>query len=280
MAIRIAFLLSILFSMTNAKLLCDPFPIGLSMSNLGAIIWDKGCSGTQSWIPAAFCDSSLGQGVNFAAVSYYDKMNNFQDRYFYQMSAGAFFTTHKVNMKFSLSYFDALETYFEQSLFLSTGIKIYRSFKASVDFRGYRIGLFGIDNASHTIGEAGFSLWSGSDYIGFSLQCDHFILKKSGVDGTDPSLSISCGVHTKSSRIGSQGFVIEASPFLEHPIRYKIGEEIRIGNLFGIQAGFANNPVQISLGIAIDMHFPSAALSLVSQSELGWSKGIFLGYSH
>lgn len=280
MAIKIIFLLLFFISIPNAKLLCDPFPIGLSMSNLGAILWDKGCSGTQSWMPAAFCDSSLAQGINVAAVSYYDNMDNLQDKYIYQMSVGGFFTYHLIIMKMSISCFNAFETYFEQSLFLSTAIKLFPSLKASIDLRGYRIGLCGIGNASHTIGEAGFSSWIGLGYVGFSLQCDHLILKKSGVDGTDPPISISCGVHTRSNRIGAQGFIIEISPLLEHPLRYKIGEEIRIGNWFGIQAGLANNPVQISLGIVIDMHFPSIALSLVNQPDLGWSKGIFFGYSH
>jgi hypothetical protein len=76
MAIERALILLLCCLAVGAELLRDPFPQGYGMGNVGTILWYNGHSARQSWIPAAFCDSSLKKGFDIAVVSYYEEMDN------------------------------------------------------------------------------------------------------------------------------------------------------------------------------------------------------------
>ena len=279
MAIKGASLLLFFNLLINAEMLREPFPIGYGMSNLGTILWSNGYSARQSWIPAAVSDSSLKKGLDIAVVSYYDEMDNLQDRYLYQLICGGFLTTRYIYLKTSFSYFDAFNTYFEQSFFFSVALSLVPSLNVSLESTAYRVGLSGIDSEVHTIGEMGFSAWFEMHFVALSLQCKHLIVKKSAVDGLDPQLSVICGIHTPSSRFGAQGVVAEITPNESNPLRWKIGEEVRVLRWLAIEVGIANNPVQVAMGLSIDLQRPSVTVALVNQPQLGWSKGVCLGYS-
>jgi hypothetical protein len=279
MAMKWASLLLLFNLLTSAESLRDPFSMGYNMGNLGTILWYNGYSARQSWIPAAFCDSSLKKGLDIAVVSYYEEMDNLQDRYLYQLSGGGFFTNKHLYIKASFGYFDAFNTYFEQSLFLSAALSLMRSLNISLEGRAYRVGLSGVSNEAHTIGELGLSAWLGRQFVAFSLQCKHLIIKKSGIDGMDPQFSVTCGIHTPLSRFGAQGVLLEISPHEVSPVRWKIGEEVRIFKWLALEVGIANNPVLVGLGLSVDLQFPSVAAALVNQPQLGWSRGIYVGYS-
>lgn len=260
-----------------AEIRYSPFSTGYSMGNLGTIIWDNTFCATQSWIPAAFCDTALGKGINITAVTYYDDMDNLQDRSIYEVTGGGYFTSRYVNIKLSGTFFNALDTYYEQSLFLSTAVAILPSLKISMECRGYRIGIHDQRNAVHTIGELGFTAWLRIRYAAISLQSDHIVVKQSTASGTAPLLNVKCGIHTRTNRFGAQGVMIEITPQEEFPLRWKIGEEIRILKWMGIQIGLANNPVQVALGLSVDMNHSGVSASLVNHPQLGWSKGVFIG---
>jgi hypothetical protein len=89
------------------------------------------------------------------------------------------------------------------------------------------------------------------------------------VTGSEPAISIACGIHTQHSRFGAQGVIIEITPTESSPIRLKIGEEVRFIKWCGIQIAIANNPVQISFGLSIDLINTLTTASLVNQPELG-----------
>lgn len=279
MAIKVVSLLMLLYLTISAELLRDPFPLGYGMGNLGTILWYNGHSARQSWIPAAVCDSSLRKGFDIAVVSYYEEMDNLQDRYLYQLSGGGFLTYKHLYIKTSFSYFDAFNTYFEQSLFLSAAVSLARSLNISLEARAYRVGLSGVGDEVHTIGELGMSAWFGMPFVAFSLQCKHLIVKKSNIDGMDPQLSVTCGIHTPSSRFGAQGVMVEITPHEDSSLRWKIGEEVRLLKWLAIQVGIANNPVLVGVGLSIDLQLSSVTAALVNQPQLGWSRGIYLGYS-
>jgi hypothetical protein len=279
MAIKGVSLLLLLNLWIGAELLCDPFSVGYNMGNLGTILWYNGYSARQSCIPAAICDSSLKRGFDIAVVSYYGEMDNLQDRYLYQLSGGGFLTYKHFYIKANFSYFDAFNTYFEQSLSLSAALSLVRSLNISLEGRAYRVGLSGVGDAVHTIGDLGLSAWLGLQFVAFSLQCKHLIIKKSNFDGMDPQMSVICGIHTPLSRFGAQGVMLEITPHEVSPLRWKIGEEVRVLKWLAIQVGIANNPVLVGLGLSIDLQYPSVAVALVNQPQLGWSRGIYMGYS-
>jgi hypothetical protein len=247
------------------------------MGNLGTIVWDNSSSATQSWIPAAFCDTALGTGLNITAVTYYDDMDNLQNRPIYEVTGGGYFTSRYIYLKLSSTFFEALDTYYEQSLFLSTAVAVLPSLKISMECRGYRIGIHNSEDAVHTISELGFSVWFRIRYAAISLQSDHIIIKQSKSTGTAPLFNVKCGIHTKASRFGAQGVMLEITPQEQFPLRWKIGEEIRILKWLGVQVGLANNPVQIAFGLSVDMNHSAFSASLVNHPQLGWSKGVFIG---
>ncbi len=261
-----------------ANIRYTPFSTGYSMGNLGTIIWDNTFCATQSWTPAAFCDSALGKGVNITAVTYYDDMDNLQNRSIYEVTGGGYLTSRYVNLKLSSTFFEVLDTYYEQSLFLSTAVAVFPFLKISIECRGYRIGIHNSQSAVHTIGELGFCAWLRIRSAAISLQSDHIIVKRSTASGTAPLLNVKCGIHTKTSRFGAQGVMIEITPQEQLPLRWKIGEEIRILKWLGIQIGLANNPVQVAFGLSVDMNHSAFSASLVNHPQLGWSKGVFMGY--
>lgn len=277
---EIKFILTILFCnfFLFANIRYAPFPTGYSMGNLGTIIWDNTYCGTQSWTPAAFCDTALGKGVNITAVTYYDDMDNLQNRSIYEVTGGGYFTSRYIYIKLSSTYFDVLDTYYEQSFYFSTAVAVLPSLKVSMECRGYRIGIYNLRNTVHTIGELGFTAWLRIRSAAVSLQSDHIIVKRSTASGTAPLLNVKCGVHSKTSRFGAQGVMLEITPQEQFPLRWKIGEEIRILKWLGIQIGLANNPVQVALGLSVDMNHSGFSASLVNHPQLGWSKGVFMGY--
>jgi len=272
-----AFLL-VLFVSISAELLRSPFPSGYSMGTLGAIIHDDIADNTHLSMVPAIHNRSFKCGADLSIVNYYDKMNNLCDRSLYQLSIGGYYRWKHILLKLNMSHFDALSTYFEQSASLSGDFYIIDIMALGIVFSGQRVSIRGVETGAHFTGVMGGSASIRLARVNISFKCRNLVVKKTQTPGVDPSLQFTCGIETPLSRIGSQGFLIEITPDEQKPFRWIMGEEIWLRNWLGAQIAIANNPLQVGLGIAVSISKGLFTGSIVNNEQLGWSRGLYLGW--
>ncbi len=273
MALR-HFWLGILFTYSQiAANLQEPFPQGFSMGNLGTVLWENGAQGCQPWISAAFCDSSRRFGMALGTVSYYDRMDNFNEESIYRAFGGVFLAIKRFRFKLAVSHFSALEMYYEQTGFFSAGVDLFNHLRAGIDFSGTKTGLREFKEKMHTVGECAFSAWIPFKAAALELSLSHITLKPGRAQGVDAPVCIKSGFHTTSNRFGAQGVVIEITPSQSHPVRFVIGEQYRLFTIIALEASLANNPFLIGVGVLVDISSVSASVSMVNHPVLGWSRG-------
>ncbi len=251
----------------------EPFPQGFSMGNQGTVLWENGTQGCQPWLSAAFCDSSRKFGMALGTVSYYDRMDNFKDEAIYRAFGGVFWSIKRLRFKLAVSHFSALEMYYEQTGFLSTGVDLFSHLRAGIDFSGTRTGLSGFKQKRHTVGECGFSAWIPFKTAALGLSLSHITIKPGKVQGIDVPLVIKSGFHTVNNRMGAQGVLIEITPSRSRPVRFVLGEQYRFFNIIALEASLANNPFLIGFGVLIEIQSIGATVSMVNHPVLGWSRG-------
>lgn len=261
----------------SAFALNNPFPVGYSMGNLGTVLWADAMSGNQPWISAAYATDSLQLTFQTSLISYYDEMSNLQDRPLYQISGGASINTHFLNCKISISHLNAFDTYFDQSAFLSVAFTRIPFVHIGLECTGNRSGLSGIDNKIHTTATLGCTGALHVKYAAVVFRADNICVKNSRSGGIAPLFFTQLGVHTIRNRFGAQGITIRYIPDDLSPISFSVGELFYPVPWFNIQAAFTNNPVQISIGLAVEIKNNCVEAALVNHPELGWSKGIFMG---
>ena len=256
----------------------DPFPGGYSMGNLGTIVWKRGIAGQQPWVPAAYVDKRSKWGLSAGVVSFYGKTGNYRDRSIYRVIGGGWYCASFMNFKLSFTQLDAFRVYYEQSVFVSAGRSVFSLFDISIEVSAYRTGLRDNSGRVRTIGEIGSSFWFPLNLVSLAVSVDHYVIKKSGINGADPPLTIRAGIHTKLNRFGAQGVLIEIVPEYTTPIRLIIGEEYRILRWLGIHGAVGNNPVMIGIGLVFDWKRSGGNSALVNHPVLGWSRGFSLYY--
>lgn len=257
---------------TTASGMDDPFPSGYLMGNLGTIIWDDGMGGRSPWFPAAALHSGSGLVISAGAVSYYDRMDNLEDRLIYRAVSGAGYAGQIIKIKAAVSQFNAFGIFYSQTGFLSVG---YRGF--SLEATGQRFFVRGKKEMTRTLGELGAAVWVPFKYAAVMFQTEHIVLKESR-SGSDTPFLLRGSIHTKRNLFGAQGVTIEVIPSQVQPVRFTLGEEYRLFGWLGIHAAVSTNPVMIGIGVVAEWSRAGAALSFVSHPELGWSKGFTAEY--
>ena len=269
----------ILLSVNSIAGLRDPFPPGFSMGTLGSIIDEKGASGREPWTSAAFCADSAGFGFALSGTSYYGSVSGSagKDGISQAMGGGWYIRKHLV-CKASIAHLNAFGAYFEQSGFISIGSDFFPLARLSLEATGFRFGVHIPDSPVRTIGEGGVSLWVPWSWAAISLRLQHLVLETAQSDGTDPTFTIRCGIHTMQNSFGGQGALVTVLPGEPKPVCFTIGEEYFITPAIAFNAAFSNNPLLISFGMAFSLGRSGAAVALVNHPVLGWSQGFGAEY--
>ncbi len=256
----------------------EPFPQGYLMGNLGTIIYADGPGGRAPLVSAAFMNDSPAVGLSSAVTTYYDDMDNFSDRHFATATGGVWFALKRLRLKGTISLFDALGTYREQSGYLSGAVELPRDIRISLDISGVRSFLAAPGEQAVTLGLGGISLFYPLKPVSFSATVDRIVIKSGHIDGADPDLRIRCGIHTTRHAFGAQGVLVTINPAYEHPVSVAIGQEFRISRIIAIHGAVANNPLFFGLGISVFPGSATASASLVNHPVLGWSRGFSADY--
>jgi|GEM_PF-2544561 len=278
MALKGQILLFCIVLYADAELLRSPFPGGYAMGTLGAIGRDYNLTENNYDGVRSETAKKVITGCDISWVGYYDAMDNLQDRSLYQVALDGYIVTHKLSLKVSVCYFDALATYYEQNARVTAGYRIAPFFEAAVILSGERKSIRGAENGSHTVAVSGGSVHVYLQKVSAYLQCDNLVVKHSQTAGVDPDCKFTCGFYTRRTRLGAQGFQIEITPESMKPFRWKIGEEVRFLKYLGMQVAIGNNPVQIAMGLIVELKGSSVTASLVNSENLGWSRGVNIGY--
>jgi hypothetical protein len=251
----------------------DPFPIGFSMGDLGALQGEDESRGRQPWISSAFCSDSVAIGFACAGVSFYDQMGNVEDNAMCRGSAGVWYSRKYLKLKIAVSHLSALGIYYEQFGFFSLGIDVGSKFRIGADITGTRIGIYGQQSDIHTIGEIGFAGLLPLRFVSVSFSVNHIQLNAAKTESVNPPITIKCGIHTAGFRFGAQGILMEVTPTNRFPIRLIFAEEYLLFYQCGLFAAIANNPLMVGFGAVFHLPHFGTDVSFVSHPALGWSKG-------
>jgi hypothetical protein len=257
----------------------DPFPLGFSMGTLGAIVDEKGASGREPWTSASLFADSAGFGFALSGVSYFGSVSGSMgaDGISQAVGGGWYGRKHFI-CKASVASLSALGVYFEQTGFVSIGSDYLSFARVSLEAAGYRLGVYIPDAPVRTIGEFGVSAWVPWSWAALSFRIEHLVLETAKSDGTDPPLTLRCGIHTVQNRFGGQGALVTVMPNEPKPVCFTIGEEYRITPSIAFHAALANNPILISFGMAYSFGRAGVSMAIVNHPQLGWSQGFGAEY--
>ena len=262
----------------TGAVLYEPFPQGYAMGNLGTIIADNEPSGRSPFLSAAYMSDTLALGISASVTTYYDDMDNYGNRHFASVTGGGWCAVKRVVCKLGITNFDALGAYSEQTGFLSCAVRLFRGMRIGTELYGTRLSVNSLIEEPRTLGEAGFSLWIPIRKVSFTASVNHLTVKSTHVDGSNPPLSIQCGLHTDQHILGAQGIRFEIRPYYKHPVTLAIGQEFRFSRYVAIHAAVSNNPLFIGIGCAVFIRDGSACAAMVNHPVLGWSRGFSAEY--
>ncbi|MGA2506638.1 MAG: hypothetical protein ABSF80_04085 [Chitinispirillaceae bacterium] len=270
----------LILSANTAAGIRDPFPLGFSMGTLGAIIDEKGASGREPWTSASLCVDSSGFGFALSGTSYFGSVGGSTGADgITQAVGGGWYGRKNFVCKASIASLSAFHAYFEQTGFISIGSDCLSFARVSIEATGYRLGVFTIpDSPVRTIGEFGVSAWVPWSWAALSFRAEHLVLETARSDGTDPPVTLRCGIHTAQNRFGGQGALVTVMPNEPKPVCFTIGEEYRITPSIAFLAALANNPLLISFGMAYSFGRSGVAMAIVNHPQLGWSQGFGAEY--
>jgi len=256
----------------------DPFPMGYSMANFGAIMWQNGMSGRQPWTPAAFLRDSASWGLSAAGVDYFDDMDNLEGRDLRQAAAGGWFAVRKVAVKAAYIHFNALDIYREQEGFLSAATSVVAHVSLGAQLSAIRVGLVQNRDEREHVALGGATVWVPFSFASASFSCRNILLKDAHRPGFAPPLTLEAGLYTAPHRFGAQGVVVSVEPGDNIEIRFRAAEEYRIHDILGIGVALSTNPIMVSFGVSVCLRSYGVYTSLVHHPVLGWSKGIGAEY--
>jgi len=258
---------------TGAGQMNAPLPAGCSMADHGTIVYEGGMAGRQPWTSAAFLADSLRFGFAAAGTDFYDRMDNFNDRWIAHAAAGGWAVFPHVSVKASYQHFTVLSVYREQAGFVSAATDLVPFVRIGAEVTGVRAGLTQAEGA-RTAGELGCILYVPRRFGSVSLQISHLTIKRAGADGFGQSPSYRVGFHSARNSFGAQGFVFE-HVLEEKPVfRFLFGEQYWLCDWAGFSAGISTAPFMVGFGVQVDLPHAGCAMSLVHHPVLGWSKGV------
>lgn len=241
---------------------------------MGAVIDERGSTGREPWTSASFCGDSTGFGLAMSGVAYYGSAADPTGADgICRVLAGGWLAGKSFTYKGSISYFRALNTYYEQAGFFSLGIRSLPFVRLSVEATGSRFGVRLPGNPAHTTGQVGLSAWVPFTGAALSLRAEHIGIATAHAEGADNPFALKCGFHTFNNRFGGQGVLLSITPSEPLPVCFTIGESYRFGRSVAFEAALSNNPLLISAGLSISLDHTGFGIALVNHPVLGWSQG-------
>ena len=272
--VLVAYPLTILFAAAH-----DPFPVGFSMGNGGAIIQTNGPTGRQPWTAACFSSDTFRFGISVSGIDYYDAMNNQESSHIGQVVSGLWYSRRPFILKASYAYFNALSLYNEQQGFISLGFIAATSFSASIDMTANRAGLSDKSDGNEKFLNAGASLLLSGRFAALSLSCGHVPLKRASSPGFEPPVGVEIGLYTTAHRFGAQGVVCEITKESDYAFRFSFGESYCISDHVALSGALSTNPFIMHFGLVFSGAGRAVSISFVNHPALGWSKGLTLDYA-
>lgn len=257
----------------------DPFPMGYSMLNFGAIIQSNSIAGRQPWIPASQSfDTTIRFSIASSYVNYYDAMDNLSSSDFRQAAVGFYLPLKRVTIKGAGIFFNALGLYEERMGQLSFAALLCRRLQIGAEMNASRASLYHNSRESETLMNAGFSLRIPWHYVSATLGCKNITVEDASQPGFDPPLTVTLGLHTIAHRLGAQGITLSLQPQDSLVFSFCIGEEFFIHKNIAITAGLCSKPLMVGFGFSIDMPAGGVYTGMVYHPALGWSQGIGMEY--
>jgi hypothetical protein len=258
----------------------DPFPLGFSMGNGGAIIQTQGSTGRQPWNAACFYSDTFSYGVSACGIDYYDAMDNYESSHIGQVSFGGWYSRRPMLFKVSYAYLNALGLYSEQQGFLSIGFTVVKALSASIDVSANRTGL--PDNSTETekFLSAGASLFLSGRFAALSFSLSHIPLKYAPSAGFESPIGVGAGLYTTAHRFGAQGVVCEITKERNYELRFSLGESYSVSDHVALCGALSTNPFMMHFGLVISDASRGIGISFVNHPTLGWSRGLTIDYAH
>jgi hypothetical protein len=261
-----------------AGALREPAGMGAELCTMGTIRWGNGVTGRQPWIAAAFMRDTADYGCAGAGTVFYDRMDNFRDRYITQAAAGAWVTHGAWALKIAYLHFDALEVYHERQGFVSLGFAPWKRVRFSIEANGYHIGVTDAQADPARLLHGGASIWIPWSFASVSLAVDRIALVRPARPGFETPMRIMAGMHTEPHRFGAQGVLFRFWHDGGLRAAFAIGQQYWLHPNFAIDAAVSTDPIQIAIGLMCEFRSLGVAAGLLHHPALGWSKGAMAEY--
>jgi hypothetical protein len=275
-ALKGAILILVSIALLLSNTLDGPFMTGFPMGTLGAVT-DKHrmllCRDTLKNNSQA-----LQWGLSATYTSFYDAMDNLRDKNVYQVGIDATVKRKHMLMHLSANQFNALSVYYEQYCSGGLDYEFLNLISIGVAVTGYRTGIT-CYNDNHVSAVLNGRLSARINNVVIGAQVCNVPLKSTRTSGVMPMLVYGFGIQTLENIFGSQAFRLEIRPDLEKQVRWVLGDELAIGKIVTIQFAIANNPVQLSFGLQMEIKSLQSFVALVNNEKLGWSKGVGFGWN-
>jgi hypothetical protein len=206
-------------------------------------------------------------------------MDNLENRSLYSLYGGGWFAWKQIRLNCTYTQFEAFGIYYENILYLSTGVHLSKHLNLSLDLTGSRSGIYDRARSSRTCAESAISLRYKFSVVSITATADHLTLKGPGGTATDPPLQLRTGIHTHYNAIGAQGVIISVTPGAQEPVRFIIGEEFRFSKHTGVNASIASNPFFVGIGFFAGIKNGDISVGLINHPDLGWSRGCSVSFS-
>ncbi len=275
MALKGAVCILALIALLWPNSLDGPFKTGFSMGTLGTITAKNSMLLCRDTLKR----NSLGCKWSLSATytSFYDAMDNLRDKNVYQVGIDAIVTRKHLLMYLSANQFNALLMYYEQYCTGGLDYELLNLISIGVAVTGLRTGIT-CYNDNHVSAMFNGNLKARINNVVIGGQILNVPLKSTKTSGVIPMLMYGFGIQTLENVFGTQAFRLEIRPDLEKKVRWLLGDELTIGKRITIQCAIANNPVQVSVGLQVELKSLLSSIALVNNEKLGWSKGVSFGW--
>jgi len=267
-------LVSIVLVLSNS--LDGPFTTGFQMGTLGTVT-DK--------YRMLLCRDTLKNNsralqwcVSATYTSFYDAMDNLRDKSVYQVGIDAMVKRKQLVLFLSASQLNALSIYYEQDCRAGLDYALLNLISMGVAVTGYRAGITAY-NDNHVCAVFDANLKARINNIVIGTQICNVPIKSTKTSGVMPIVTYSFGIQTLENVFGSQAFKLEIRPDLDKQVRWILGDALTIGKQITVQFAIANNPVQLSFGLLVNLKTLRSSIALVNNEKLGWSKGVSFGWN-
>lgn len=271
-------LLLFTFAHPAVALLNEPFPAGGAMGHLATIMYENSSGSRGPGISSVYLPNRSAAGVHVAGVSYYDAMDNYEDRRIATVSGGGWISHQKWALALSVAHFDALGAYYEQEGYFSGAVAVAHGVKVSCSLRGIRMKIADprYEPLTTASGDAAVLLPFSPVFVTVGVRS--VLIHSRHTAGADPAIRYECGIHTVQHTYGAQGVRIAVVPNWEVPVIFSLGNEVWLHKRVALSMAIASNPLLFSMGLTVNVAPAGVNVAVVSHPALGWSQGFSMEY--